>query len=397
MKVLWYSDFLCPTGFGNVAEELISRLVDRFEFTVVGINYHGDPYNTQNSPYYKFRDIPVYPAASGGDPLGRGRVIELLEQGDYDILFALQDTFNLVSMDESIRRVRGAKKFKYALYFPVDAPLDRLWVTNAVETADRAVAYTEYGKREVRKHSDEKLRVLYHGVDTKTFKPVEKAKRKRLKRDLFSVSSKDFIITNVNKNQPRKDLPRTVMVWLKVKERISNAKLYLHTDVHSGNGDLINFISRQVPEELRGDVLYPRDFGPSGFPKDLLRNIYCASDVVVSTTLGEGWGLSTTEAMACKVPVVMPRHTSCQEIIGERQERGWLADCSDFTVLPEYDNSHIRPLTSVDSMASCICDVHDRPKEAAKRSRAAYSWIKKHCNWGEIANSWAKLFYNLVK
>ena len=59
IKVLWYGDFLRASGFGNVSEEIISRLMDRYDFTVFAVNYFGDPYNIESSPYYRFRDIPV--------------------------------------------------------------------------------------------------------------------------------------------------------------------------------------------------------------------------------------------------------------------------------------------------------------------------------------------------
>ena len=42
--------------------------------------------------------------------------------------------------------------------------------------------------------------------------------------------------------------------------------------------------------------------------------MYNAADLYLTTSLGEGWGLGVTEAMACHTPVAMPRHTSLAEI-----------------------------------------------------------------------------------
>lgn len=392
LKVLWYSDFLVPTGFGNVAEEIISRLQGRFDFTVFGINYRGEPYNHPDSPYYRFKDIPVYPAESGGDPLGRGKLIDMLDAGEYDVLFVLQDTFNLVPPNDALKRVRTKKEFKYILYFPVDGPLDPLWVTNAIDTPDVAVAYTEYGREEAKKYSDRDVHVLYHGVDTEVFKPTTANRRKKIRRELFGVGPDDFLITNVNRNQPRKDLPRTIIAWLEVQKSIPAAKLYLHFDPDEQiSENILRFVVRHVPKKQQDNIFYPESVGPNGVDKSTMRDIYCASDVVVSTTMGEGWGLSITESLACKVPVVMPRHTSCEEILGKDQERGWLAECTSFVVLPEYDNSQLRPLTDVDSLVGQILSVYNNPKEARRRSKNAYDWVKEYCDWNRIADSWAQL------
>jgi len=84
-KLLWYSDFLVPTGFGNVAEELIDRLLatGEYEIDVVAINYNGDPIKL-DSPYAKYIDkVHVYPAASYGDAdiWNMGKVLGLLATG----------------------------------------------------------------------------------------------------------------------------------------------------------------------------------------------------------------------------------------------------------------------------------------------------------------------------
>jgi glycosyltransferase involved in cell wall biosynthesis len=42
----------------------------------------------------------------------------------------------------------------------------------------------------------------------------------------------------------------------------------------------------------------------------------------LSTSLGEGWGLGVTEALAAGLPVAVPRHTSCLEIQNGLEQRG---------------------------------------------------------------------------
>lgn len=412
IKVLWYSDFLCTTGFGNVAEELIERLmkktttveakgpntagvmnVPQYNFTVLGINHFGEPYNTPESPYYKFKDIPVYPSrGQGRDWLGHQKLVDMLVAGDFDVLFVLQDTFNMVPLHDALFDICSKKRIPYIFYFPVDSDLDAVWVEKGVSTADIAVTYTQYGAQEVRKHGGEVEHVIFHGADTSVFYPLSDEERLDARKRLFNLGPDDFIVTNVNRNQPRKDVARTILGWLKLKEKMPHAKLYLHTHAQDPLGaDLTQFLQSYVPKEYQEDIMWPQLKG-FGFTLDQMREVYAASDVVVSTTRGEGWGFSTTEAMACKVPVVMPRHTSLEEMVGENEERGRLIECSSEFVLPRGDNMRVRPTVDLDDFARQICRVRDEPKTTAAQVEAAYKWVKQECDWDKIAEQWHGIF-----
>jgi glycosyltransferase involved in cell wall biosynthesis len=398
IKVLWYSDFLVPTGFGNVAEEILSRLLKtgKYKFTVIGINYDGTPYDIPDSPYYRLKGVPVHPAEFRGDMLGRQRLLNFLARADIDVLFALQDTFNMSHMDGPLRAVRAAKKWKYIYYFPVDGPLNKEWVDKAVCTADYPVVYTKFGLEEVRMHDEStKIPTIYHGVDRDVFYPMDPKERREFRKTFLKATDKNFVVTNVNRNTVRKDLPRTILAWRHLRQRLRRAKLYLHTDVSDPAGyDLERFIKLHIPPEMQDDISYPdplfmRKFG---MPKEAMRNIYGASDVVVSTSLGEGWGLSTTEAMACKVPVIMPMHTSSIEIVGDDEQRGWLAPCENHFVLQQHDNYQIRPLVSHYDLMCKMLEVSANPGIVEEKTEAAYTWVKRRCNWDEIAKQWDALF-----
>jgi glycosyltransferase involved in cell wall biosynthesis len=53
--------------------------------------------------------------------------------------------------------------------------------------------------------------------------------------------------------------------------------------------------------------------GSSVSQPDLAR-MYNAADLTLSTSLGEGWGFSFTEALACGCPLALPMHTSGREL-----------------------------------------------------------------------------------
>lgn len=393
IKVLWYSDFLLETGFGNVAEEIITRLMKlgKYEFTIIATNYDGDPYNIPGGQYYKFKDIPVYPARFEKDIMGYTRTYELLRDGDFDIFFTLQDPMHMVFMHQKIMSLKQIKGFSYVFYVPIDGDVKKAWINEAVGTADFPVAYTNYGWQQIHKVNPDianRTGIIHHGVDRSVFHPLSEKERYDARQELFNVGIGNFIITNVNRNLIRKDLVRSIVAFTEVIKHIPHAKLYLNTNIYDGFGhDLKAFIDHYVPENVVSSILYPDPRKMRLITKPVLNQIYNASDVVISTTTGEGWGLSTTEAMACKVPVIMPDHTSLREIVGEN-ERGWLAKCDDFTVFPYFTSSIMRPTVSVNDLVACMLHVHRDKVLVNKTVNAAHDWITEHCDWDKIAAQW---------
>lgn len=414
IRILWYSDFLRHTGFGNVAEELVSRLskTGKYEFVVLGINYAGVPYCTPASEYFHLKDIPVYPAFTGGPQsslFGYDVLAEFLSNQEFDIFFALQDTFNLIPVKDAIKKARQKKDFKYILYFPVDGDVKIEWIEDAIKLADVPVTYSEFGKKIVSdKNSYLDLKVIPHGVDMEKFKPFEtEADRKLFRKTYFEIDDDTFLISNINRNQPRKDLPRTIIAFREFCKRNKNikAKLYLHCSANDQAGHKLHeFTKNYLPEELWDRIIMPSDLvmGGNGVPVETLNMVYGASDLVTSTTLGEGWGLSTVEAMATKTPVVMPNNSVNPQLIGN-DERGYLVKCggdyisdyiSDYIVM-KFDNELMRPLTDVDDLVDKWEHVYENKEEAKQKAEVAYEWLKDY-SWDDIVKQWEKVFDEVV-
>jgi glycosyltransferase involved in cell wall biosynthesis len=115
-----------------------------------------------------------------------------------------------------------------------------------------------------------------------------------------------------------------------------------------------------------------------GLPVDVINQIYNAADAVFTPTLGEGWGLSLTEAMATKTPIIAPDNTSITEILADN--RGYLVPSGDnpsaFTT-KENDNERIRPTMNVEKAADALEKIMQGKKpdvEAAYKWATALSW-----------------------
>ena len=393
IKVLAYCDSpSVATGFGTVSRNIFEALykTGRYDIDCLGINYWGDPHGL---PYR------IWPTGTNSerDPYGRKKVCSMIPQMDFDILFFLQDTFILDFLTELIPHLKSntKKKFRSICYFPVDGVPKTQWIKN-VSVVDYLIAYSEFGKREAENAfpNAPEMHQIPHGVNLSDYYVINEEEVKSFRKKYFGRHSDKFIFTNLNRNQQRKDIPRTIQAFVEFRKQVQNSILYLHM-ARQDQGWNLDEVCRAYGLSITNDIIFPENFGPNqGYPRHIVNMIYNAADCVISTTLGEGWGLSWVEAMATKTPVIMPNNTALTECI--TSDRGWLTDCGStaslFTVLPN-DNEVIRPLVDVDSMVKCMLDVYNNPEEVKRRTENAFDWVTTELEWiHSVGSKWVSVF-----
>lgn len=397
IKVLAYCDSpTCATGFATVSRNILSGLyaTGRYHVDILGINYWGDPHN------FPFR---IWPTGinQDRDPYGRKKVFGQIPLMDYDLLFFLQDTFILDFLPELHTQLKASgKKFKSICYYPIDGTPKEQWLRN-IDVCDYTVAYSEFGKAESMKilPSMKEPLVIPHGANIKDYYVISDEEKRDFRVKFFGPQADKFIFTNLNRNQQRKDIPRTIAAFAEFHKQIPESVLYLHMAEKDQGWDLPQILDQYGLSTVT-DVIFPKNFGPNqGYPRHIVNLIYNCSDCILSTTLGEGWGLSWTEAMATKTPVIMPANTALVENITE--ERGWPVKSgtnpSLYTVFP-HDNEVVRPLVDVEDMVRAMIEVYRNPKEAKRRAENAYAWVVTQLEWNNsIVPKWVEVFDNAYK
>jgi glycosyltransferase involved in cell wall biosynthesis len=293
------------------------------------------------------------------------------------------------------------KRFVSVFYTPVDSHLTTQpdWVKDGCASFDFPTTYTEYGKAEILKVFPElkgKLDVCPHGVSTEDFYPVSADKIELFKRSgMNKVDFRNkFIVLNVNRNQIRKDYLRCFKAFAELKREVPSAFLLVIAQIFDQGGNLID-MAKQCGLEYGRDWLAPGDYTASrGYSVPIINMCYNIADVVFSTTVGEGWGLSSTECMAVGKPCVFPDNTSLHEILGGG-ERGYLVPCGNtpdqWVCHGVNDSSLIRPAIDVTAAAKALKRVFDNPREASEKAKRGHEWALAH-TWDIVNQFWIKKF-----
>lgn len=397
IKVLAYCDSVsCATGFGTVARNILSGLYTsrQFEIEQLSINYWGDKHNF---PWWQH----IVGLNPDKDPYGRKKVFSMIQQMDFDILFFLQDTFILNFLPDLHKALAAkGKKFKSICYYPIDGVPKKEWIKN-VEVCDYVVTYSGFAKEQslIALPDMKEPLVIPHGANTRDFHVLPEKDVKAFRAQYFGSQANKFVFTNLNRNQQRKDIPRTIMAFKEFKKLVPDSLLYLHMAKVDQGWDLVE-VTKAHGLSIHEDVIFPENFGPNqGYPISIVNMIYNASDCILSTSLGEGFGLSWIESMTTKTPVIMPNNTMMSEFITE--DRGWLADSgtnpSLYTVVP-HDNEVVRPLVDVGDMVKKMLEVYSNPEEVKRRTENAYNWVITQMDWATgIVPKWITVFNKAVE
>lgn len=450
------------TGFAQVSRNVLNGLhkTGKYEIEVMGINYFGDYYDREKFPY------AIYPAMPQGwqDMYGRDRVMAALSgaqaqyglTGPWDIIFTIQDPFVMEGLGtnynfaEQIRLTAEMWKrvvppeqwYKWIGYWPVDAEIKENWVTRSMCMPHYPVAYCNWGRERILKwdrgdlginfnlkiqESDarrpgrlpvspikDRIRVIHHGVDLDVFKPLSREEKLKFRKEYFNgkLAEDTFLVVNISRNQPRKDIQRTIAVFAEFKKRVKKAHLYLHMKGNDAGGSVDEMCRNfnLVPGE---DYSMPDEFQPGvGFQVEVVNQIYNAADICITTTLGEGWGFITTEAMATKTPVVAPNITSILDIFNSHAYDYTVAGLesselrgipvkagstnSEWVCLGLEDNERIRPLTNVDDMVEKMHWAYLNRDKVQRIVDRAYEWVTTQ-SWENKIAEWDTVFTEAYK
>jgi glycosyltransferase involved in cell wall biosynthesis len=399
-------DYNSFTGFSSVSKNLVLQWRKTFgnslKLDIVAINYFGDDYNQDEN----IRVISAKKKDIKEDDFGRHVFLATILRDDYDAIFILQDLGVIIPIIPHLKDLKAKKaaenkkSFKSFFYFPVDFALNPVLVKN-LEFFDGLYTYTQYGKDMVsalRPDLKTRLHVVPHGNNHEDYYKLDADEAKAFRESYFGENAYKFIVGNVNRNQSRKDIPNTIFGFMEFWNSNPNSFLYLHMNPIDPMGWDLRTILRQTPLVEGKDYCFPseEDYNKGADVKKM-NGIYNSLDAFLTTTTGEGWGLTITEAMACGVPVVAPAHTSVLEI-ADKGRRAYMLD-SLYPCVAMVDNT-IRFQTDIYEIAEVLMQISDKSEVSIKITQEkvsnAINYVKL-LSWDWIAKRFSDDFKRIVK
>jgi len=386
MKVLFYGESpSIATGLSQLARRHIEVFRSfGWEIETCCINhYAGGSY-----PSEPYKTNPTQ-----GDGMNRENMSNLIRKGDYDILFFSCDCCNIQHFFNDILYAKcHFPGIKIISYTPMDCDEIQYDVFAFFPFCDAICTYSNHSKKAIeRTVPGYKVCVIYLGCDPDFFHPVGTDKKKELKQKYFKTDK--YVVINCNRNQWRKDIVRSMYAFHLFHEKYQNTMLYLHMKKKDVGGDIM-YIAEGLGMKHGTEVMYTGDdFDESqGSCRETLREIYQASDLFLSTSTGEGWGLTVTDAMSSGLPVLVPSNTAFLDLVGVDAERGTYIDCGgvDNWVVPYGYGLNRRDICSTKSAVEQLTYCHNHQHEIMQKAQVARSWAEFH-TWERHKELWATL------
>ena len=303
------------TGYGVVVRHVAPYLASLgHEVVLFSSAYRGEEVRWQG-----IRILGTYEGAKYSSVYSERRLFESIDKEKPDLLFVVGDILLL----EPVFKYKEQGKFKILAYFPIDSDPWRPAEIEYLKYIDYPVVPSNFGRRALEKLGYT-ARVIPHGIDTEVFRPLDMDKLE-LKRE-YGVEEK-FVYLYVGTNNSRKNVAGLLEAFRMVKEKVEDVVLCLCTCHRDSSGyDLPAIIKDRGLEEY---VYFPDYINSFSLTTKELVQLYNASDVFVSATMGEGFSLCHLEAMSCGLPIVSPNNSALTELL---EGVGILTECKGYYI-----------------------------------------------------------------
>lgn len=380
-NILFYGDSpLAPTGFGQVTKNIVEALSDKFNFEIVGLNHAGQEYDRDK---YFIHDV------TGDQTNGIDLYRQLIRKGDYDILFTV---YNHETLFHYIQYVDKNKP--YIHYSPFDMSVELPTFEMYKRTVGTRVYYNQYSKDLLK---DESGIVIPHGTYPDLFQRVKREEKSKLRQD-YEIGPDTFVVLNVNHNQWRKDFGSSVIAFCEFAKEIPDSMYIIHANIEDMGGNLLQQIELLKNKYNPKAKILISEKNRWAFSLEELVKLYQISDCFLTTSMGEGWGLTTTEALCCGLPVIAPKNTSFLDILGEG--RGLLCDIDRY-IIPYANSNYPYPIVKIDDVVKQLNIVYNKVgRPNARIYETDHSMLlRTYCEklrWENVQKQWKKLFNQYI-
>jgi len=315
MRVLFCGTHPYSTnGYSYVTIELAKEIAKRkdIKYSVYGFQNFGNTGEDHKKARKWPDNVFVYDAFANENPrqmgFGFDQIADFVTLNKPDVVVIYNDAIVVTNILEKLKTIKD-RKFKIIVYFDqVYLHQKKEHIKKINEEADLVLAFTPFWEENMKslgvtKPTDH----LCHGFDKLVHYPVPK----RLARQYFGLKNEDFIVMNLNRNQPRKRWDTCLQAWAEVVSRHLEEpiKLLIATSIH-GAWNLIEIYERELGKRgvslevgMKHIVLIDN---PQQLSDEEINILYNVADIGINTCDGEGFGLCNFQQAAIGIPQVVP-------------------------------------------------------------------------------------------
>ena len=362
--ILWFSNAVwAGTGYGTQASQVIGRIADDGHRIAQNVNYGFEAGNTSTN--LRGHDIPIYGSGFGqwrSDAIKANAQHFAHAQGLDPLIITLLDVWTL--------RREDVGDIPVLSWTPVDhAPIPpkvAAWFQN---DNVRAVAMSKFGKAMFDGAGIDSV-YIPHAFEGDVFKPTPTVDlgggNVKTGRELLGIGDDRFVVKMNSANKGvvpnRKSFGENLLAFSIFAESRPDALLYLHTEQFGAMGgiDLTKLVKavgiRDEQVKFVDQYAYRSQISPH-----ILAGIYSAADVLLATSMGEGFGIPVIEAQACGVPVIVSDWTAQPELVGD----GWVTKVQPHWD-PMQDSWFCTPLVS--EIVEALTQAYDRGRGVSQKA-----------------------------
>lgn len=316
LRILWYSNApFTGTGYGVQTADVCQRLKEENHEVAIACNY-GIAGSTSN-----WNGLKLYPQGNAmySDDVLAAHYMDWTNNSNLTpLLITLFDVWPLnTQFLHTIPRILS--------WCPIDhVPIPPAVLRFLMSENVTPLAMSKFGHDLMLKAG---LDALYapHGV-APAFKPSESFNNID-GRSFMRVDDDAFVVMMNGANKGavpcRKAFGENILAFSIFANDKPDAVLYMHCENRGSSGGIdLEALCRSVglqPHQVKFVDQYAYRVG---IPQELLATLYTAADVLLASSMGEGFGVPTIEAQACGTPVIVSNFSAQPELIGD----GWMVD-----------------------------------------------------------------------
>lgn len=229
-----------------------------------------------------------------------------------------------------------------------------------VKRLDYFFACSNFNARQIEEYCGIKPRVLYNGVNTELFKPLNSDLK--LKAEL-GIKDSELVIISACRLVGWKGIQYAIKAVCKLRQRGYNIKYLI-----IGDGEYKKTLIKLVKDLKAERYIY---FLGKKKNHDLPQ-YYSVSDIAIYPSIAnETFGISIAEAMACGVPVISTKIGGIPEVVNDKV---------GFLILPEDENALTKQLIIILSNKDLIQQL----------SVICRDWVVKKFSWENITRRFEK-------